>query len=300
VSALCALYDDQAVAGLNHHPHPRGKGLKALLERLRIDWAAEKRRTFEDRAIHGLNDGYTIEQAGRLCALLLRGGVEDGRQRLTGTDLYLVRTRLDFLMLHSMMLRGESTRKAELADLCSVLLPDEGSECLGLVLRTSVGKTIPLALGGNLRMQHYHAALRHRDPVLCPVGALAHWLVLRWEICGETPPDFRRRESWYTTKVLPGKLSLAQKEISDDTQRNWILPALEAVAVDSSKVIHAMRQSMARLADMWEVPADQVGVSFIFRRRRSRVKRRYRFRGRAAGNTARGRRPTWPACPVII
>jgi hypothetical protein len=61
VLALCALYDDQAAAGLNPHPNPRGKGLKALLERLRIDWAAEKRRTFEDRAINGLNDGYTIE-----------------------------------------------------------------------------------------------------------------------------------------------------------------------------------------------------------------------------------------------
>ena len=99
--------------------------MKALLERLKIDSAAEKRRTSEDRAINGLNGGYTIEQAGRLCALLLRGGAEDGRQRIAGTDLYLLRTRLDFLMLHAMMLRGESTRKAELADLCSVLLPDE-------------------------------------------------------------------------------------------------------------------------------------------------------------------------------
>jgi hypothetical protein len=79
VSALRALCDDQAVAGLNPHPHPRGKGLKALLKRLRIDWTAEKRRRFEDRAINGLNNGYTIEQAGRLCALLLRGGMEDGR-----------------------------------------------------------------------------------------------------------------------------------------------------------------------------------------------------------------------------
>jgi hypothetical protein len=77
-------------------------------------------------------------------------------------------------MLHTIILREESTRKTELTDLYNVLLPDEGSEYLGLVLRTSVGKTIPLALGGNLRTQHYHAALRHRDPVLCPVGALAH------------------------------------------------------------------------------------------------------------------------------
>jgi hypothetical protein len=155
VSTLCALYDDQAVAGLNAHPHPRGKGLKALVERLKINWASEKRRIFEDRAINGLNDGYTIEQAGRLCVLPLRGGIEDGRL-ITGADLNLFRTRLDFLMLHAMMLRGESTQKADLADLCSVLLPDESSECLGLVLRASVGKTIPPAPGGNLRMQHYH------------------------------------------------------------------------------------------------------------------------------------------------
>jgi hypothetical protein len=52
-----------------------------------------------------------------------------------------------------MMLRRESIQKAELADLCNVLLPDESSEYLDLVLRTSAGKTIPLAMGGNLRIQ---------------------------------------------------------------------------------------------------------------------------------------------------
>jgi hypothetical protein len=49
-------------------------------------------------------------------------------------------------MLHAMILRVESTRKAELADLCSLLLPDESSAYLGLVLRTSAGKTIPLTI----------------------------------------------------------------------------------------------------------------------------------------------------------
>jgi hypothetical protein len=52
-----------------------------------------------------------------------------------------------------MVLREESTRKAELADLYNVLLPDENSECLNLILHTSAGKTIPLAMEGNLRMQ---------------------------------------------------------------------------------------------------------------------------------------------------
>jgi hypothetical protein len=77
-------------------------------------------------------------------------------------------------MLHAMILRGESTRKTELTDLYSVFLLDESSECLALVLRINAGKIIPLAIEGNLRMQQYHAALRHRDPVFCPVSALAH------------------------------------------------------------------------------------------------------------------------------
>ena len=61
VSALYALYDEQAVASLNAQSHPCSKGLKTLIERLKIDWPAEKRRTFKDRAINSLNEGYTIE-----------------------------------------------------------------------------------------------------------------------------------------------------------------------------------------------------------------------------------------------
>jgi len=63
--------------------------------------------------------------------------MEDGRRLITGANLYLLRNRLDFLMLYAMMLRGESTREAELADLYSVLLSDESSEYPSLVLRTA-------------------------------------------------------------------------------------------------------------------------------------------------------------------
>jgi hypothetical protein len=59
---LCALYDDQRVAFSNPYPHPRGKALKALMERLQVDCAAETRRNFEDSAINGLKDGYTLAE----------------------------------------------------------------------------------------------------------------------------------------------------------------------------------------------------------------------------------------------
>jgi hypothetical protein len=81
VSALCALYDDQRVAECNPYPHPRGKALQALMERLQIDWAAEMRRNFEDCVINGLKDGYTLTELRSLSRKML--AVEGG---LAGTE----------------------------------------------------------------------------------------------------------------------------------------------------------------------------------------------------------------------
>jgi hypothetical protein len=102
ITALCALYGDQRVAFSNPYPHPRGKAPKALHQRLQINWAAETRRNFEDRAINGFKDGYTLTELRSLSGKMLAG-----EERLVGTEpLVLLRTRLDSLMLHSMMLRG--------------------------------------------------------------------------------------------------------------------------------------------------------------------------------------------------
>jgi hypothetical protein len=223
VSALCALYDDQRVAECNPYPHPRGKALKALMERLQIDWAAETRRNFEDRAINGLKDGYTLAELRSLSGKILAG--EGG---LAGAEpLALLRTRLDFLLLHSMMLRGESSRSAELSDLCAVRLLNEGDmACLAVVMRITTGKTIALKDGGSSRKTHYSGFLRHRDVLLCPVAALAQWLVYRWEIAREAVPVFADRSSWYETKLLPGSLKTPKKAISAVTQADWIKRAL--------------------------------------------------------------------------
>lgn len=144
VSSLICLYDDQKLAGLHNHPHPRGKAVKALMEWLRINWAAEKRRTFEDRAINGLNDGYTSSQLRTLSKMLLGG--EGG---FSETDPVIrLRTRLDFLFLHAMMLRGESSRNAELADLSCVELENEGPGATALMMKIVKGKTIALTDAG--------------------------------------------------------------------------------------------------------------------------------------------------------
>ena len=46
--------------------------------------------------------------------------------------------------------------------------------------------------------------------------------------------------------------------ISAFTQANWVKRALGDSLIVSSKVVHTMRKSVARLADLMEVRADQV------------------------------------------
>jgi hypothetical protein len=45
-----------------------------------------------------------------------------------------------------------------------------------------------------LRRLEYGAVMRHRNPLLYTTAHTAFYLFYRWNIAGETPPWFRRRQ----------------------------------------------------------------------------------------------------------
>jgi Centromere DNA-binding protein complex CBF3 subunit, domain 2 len=71
-----------------------------------------------------------------------------------------------------MLLRCDNRIRIELPDLISMRLEDEGmaSPCWPLILikTNQVGKTDQVA------------AFRHRNPLMCPQGAVAWYLFWRW------------------------------------------------------------------------------------------------------------------------
>ena len=251
VSALVSLWEDQCLEVGSPYPNPRGPSIKALLDDLRIVRASLRRSAFEDRAIDGLKDGYTMEQARAMSTHLLEG-LDGAHEEKT------LRTRLDLLLLHSMMLRSESTRRAELADLCCLDLENEGTSCTAVVMHITRGKTIDKVDEATTRRTHYHGFIRHKEALLCPVGALAFWLFYRWEIFGEPTPDFSNRSSWYMTKILPGDLRRPQTAIHEQTEADWVRRVYAAAGIFSSKVLHLPRKAVARLMDLMELPGDQV------------------------------------------
>jgi hypothetical protein len=95
------------------------------------------------------------------------------------------------LLMPYMMLRGETTRAAELADFESILLMNEGPEdAFAVVMRQRGGKTKDHKDGSNNRKTHCHGFLRHRSVRLCPVGTPAQRFFYKWEISGKGLPTF--------------------------------------------------------------------------------------------------------------
>jgi hypothetical protein len=110
----------------------------------------------------------------------------------------------------NILLRSESRLGTELPDFFTMQLPNGGpTPCFPMIVIMDNGKMNTL---GKIK---YGAVMRHRNPLLCTMGHTAFYLFYRWNIAGEPPPYFRRRQLWYDL-YLTGEGSA--KRISYKTQ----------------------------------------------------------------------------------
>ena len=159
---------------------------------------------------------------------------------------------------HFLVLRGENRCMAELADLSVILYPpEEGpTPCFVVVLQTTTGK-----MNKTGRAQ-YMGAMRHKDPLLCSMGALAQYLYWRWHIGGEQLPIFKSRQNWYKTKLLVGDNK--DQEISYTAQYSSVVDAFARANIMSIAKTHVMRGCGARAAELHGVSERQVSLSILY------------------------------------
>ena len=112
-----------------------------------------------------------------------------------------IRNRFLFLFSTSGILRGESVMSAELSDLLCVENKHAKDSHPYLILCMGIpeGKTTK-------DNKQYGRAMRHKDVLLCPIGALGFYLLLRFELTREFDrqncPDFRVNSEWFDIKLL--------------------------------------------------------------------------------------------------
>ena len=164
-----------------------------------------------------------------------------------------LRTAVDLLSGHYLLSRGGDRRNVELSDLCTFEFPGEGpTHCMPLIVTMRAGKENQ---HGRLETA---GALRNQDPHLCPLGAVAYYLLHRWDLCGEGFSNFQDRERWYNIRLIKGTGSDPTAPISYNTQREWAAKAFRYAGVASAKKTHIGYASGAKMAEIKGVSEEQI------------------------------------------
>jgi hypothetical protein len=163
----------------------------------------------------------------------------EGRKQ--STELYL-RTAVDPLLAHNVLLRSESRLAAEFSDF-TIPFPGKGPmPCFPMIMIMNNGKTNPL---GQLE---YGAVMRHRNPLLYAMAHTAFYLFYRWNIAGKTPSYFSRRQQWYGLHLIKGEH--AARQMAYGTELDWINKMFTGANVKSLKKTHAGRSQGAKHAEL--------------------------------------------------
>ncbi|KAF1316118.1 Short-chain dehydrogenase, partial [Globisporangium splendens] len=232
IKAVTALYKLQQSLSNNNHPHPRGLALHQLIKTLKYNETRRKLEEFVDRGLGTVLDGYNLEDMKALGNYWLKEN--------SGTAL---RDRVDFLLGHALIARGESRRLVQFPDMLTLDLTDEGPQlCTPLVIIMRQGKT------NQFGRVEYGAAMRCKELLLCPLNSVATYLFWRWHIELEPFPDLSERPRWYGIHLLKG--ANAMKELSYNAQLQGVKKAFAACGIDSSVWTHATRSSAAKMAEL--------------------------------------------------
>lgn len=150
--------------GLHHHPRPDGSALHATMNDLIRKQHSKDKEKFEGRGRGTIADSYDAKGLRDILAEFWRLSHATRPAVVNGN----LRGRLDFILSHLLLARGEARRFAGLPDLQLSMLDNEGpSPCPALLYVMSKRQT-----NQNGRKE-YTGLLRNKDLSACGMNAMA-------------------------------------------------------------------------------------------------------------------------------
>jgi hypothetical protein len=252
INAVVDLWRFQKSLGTNSLPNPRGDAVSALITGRLHQESKRRRDQYLDRAAGTLQDGYSKEKVKDFVRFCWQGWRQkDIKFRKPQAQESYLRTAVDFLFSHNMLLRGESRRQLQFPDLFTLSLPNEGpTPCWPMIMIMNNGKTNQF---GRLE---YMGVIRHQDPLLCTMSQAAFYLFYRWQIVHEPPPQFQNRQQWYDFHFFKGRDR--EKPISYEIQLKWMNDVFEGIHLPSNKKTHVGRSQGAKQAELEGVEENQI------------------------------------------
>ena len=190
-TALITLWIYQRSRRLNRHDHFNEVFLQNFMKIQRIIQHKKAKKRHEDRARDTIADEYNFEKLRQITDSFWR---HFKAIKFISIGVYL-RTLLNFLLSHFLLLRDESRRHAELSNLQLLHLENESNNthksasCLLYVMSND-------KINQNDRIE-YAELLRHRELNLCTLSVLTSYLMWRWHQFDEKFSTFKNNKNWY-------------------------------------------------------------------------------------------------------
>lgn len=213
-----------------------------LKEMVQTRKTRQKKKNHEEKVDFEISPWLVINEIGRIEKALFDSGMyKTPRQAFAS-----LRNRYCFLQTYGGILRAESVFNAELSDLlcCPVQLNTDPHELVVFIMQLAEGKT-------NDGIKLYGRLTRHKDVRLCGAGALALYLLYRFEVTGEMdePPDFTKNESWFDIKLLvDAQANDFTKSVKNTTYADAMKTILRDLEIASVPAARALRSSISAIA----------------------------------------------------
>jgi Centromere DNA-binding protein complex CBF3 subunit, domain 2 len=164
-----------------------------------------------------------------------------------------LRHRYCVLHLTSGILRCESIYRAEFSDFLGIYIPKQDTDVHQPYVMIS---QIPIGKTTHGRKQ-YDRATRHKDPLLCCIGAFAMYVQFHL-FCTSKFADFilanwLDNSKWFDVKVLVDVSSNDfTKEMKNDSYEKHIKSTLKRLKLNMNKILHLGRNIGSRILELLE------------------------------------------------
>ncbi len=233
-SAIIDLYMQQKGMNMNNNEHPgQAPEVKSLMDQYKRGQNRRNKENYTDRGHGTILEGFvTMDDLNRMSMYFF----EQNKP-------VAMRNRLMFLLAHFSVCRGENVRALQLADMFTLELEEEGySFCF----------TVALVMGQGKRNQYGRkevgSFIRNKNVMICPMGALAIYFFVRFEIENYPFPSMWRNADWYDLYLCPG--AKPGKELSFGTHYKFIKDMLYSLGIKSNVKTHMGRGTGASMADV--------------------------------------------------
>jgi hypothetical protein len=104
----------------------------------------------------------------------------------------------------------------------------------------------------------YGYVFRHKEPLLCTIGAIAFYFWLRFDFNGEAWPRFHDGDTWQSIRILKNSRRAQFKKLTYSAQLKACKSAFEGLGIKETHWTHISRTTGLQMAEQLDVPDAQL------------------------------------------